>query len=651
MLACLPGPGDLSFQLLSHPQMNTGLQKWDTTQKMRSAQHPTPAELDAYAKKVANNPLTIKIFPNSVKVPQRKHIRRTVNGLDTSGQRYSPYPSQVSTKAGLLAIVKSPAKGVLKDFDGSRARLLPETMMNPPSSPYIAPSTLNHPQGLSRPQQALQHAQAMQHAQSMQQQQQTLAHTQSIPPGLQHQQSLQHPQALQHPQGMPQGLQHSQGLQNTQSISQPQTLQHPQSVQHTQSIPQPQALHHGQGLPQTVQRQNMPQTLQHQPNLPQTLQHSQNLSQALQHTQGLQHAQTMGSQHSQSMPQQPGLQHAPSMAHQALPHSANSLLQPGLHGARKMPDADAPPNVTVSTSTIPLSMAATLQQNRPDLGSIVHQINQFCQARAGIGTTSVCEGQIANPSPISRNLLINASTRVSTHSIPMPSCVGTSVDHAAAAISSAASGSVPMLNMSRVPTSYPSDLKPLAWNQHQLAHLQQMCGETVVSSGKHTQRELSAQGFPGKTASYPQELCMSQSFGLKPPIEKPTPSPPVNGLQGPLPYTNGHYFQPLWNNILPTPNSDSSGSQDLAMPFHGGPQAGAPLDCAAGTHYRAVGGGSSGQNNVMQTMDYLSGADFQQSCFRDQSMPPLAKVHRPQMSRAPEPADSRSIHVQHPGYR
>uniref|UniRef100_A0A8V5HBZ3 Uncharacterized protein n=4 Tax=Neoaves TaxID=3078114 RepID=A0A8V5HBZ3_MELUD len=27
MLACLPGPGDLSFQLLSYTQMNTGLQK------------------------------------------------------------------------------------------------------------------------------------------------------------------------------------------------------------------------------------------------------------------------------------------------------------------------------------------------------------------------------------------------------------------------------------------------------------------------------------------------------------------------------------------------------------------------------------------------------------------------------------------------
>ncbi|NWH44679.1 F222B protein, partial [Fregata magnificens] len=555
MLACLPGPGDLSFQLLSYTQMNTGLQKWDTTQKMRSAQYPTPAELDAYAKKVANNPLTIKIFPNSVKVPQRKHIRRTVNGLDTSGQRYSPYPSQATTKTGLLAIVKSPAKGIIKDFDGTRTRLLPEAMMNPPSTPYVAPSTLTHPQALAR-QQALQHAQ-------------TLPHPQSIP--------------------------------------QPQTLQHPQG------IPQPQSLPHPQGIPQ-----------------PQTLPHPQNMQQP----QGLQHPQTM--------------------AHQTLQHPPNPLLQPGLHGSRKMPDADAPPNVTVSTSTIPLSMAATLQQNQPpDLSSIVHQINQFCQARAGISTTSVCEGQIANPSPISRNLLINASTRVSTHNVPtpMPSCVVNPVDHAAAAIPPA-SVNVPMVNINRVPPVYQNEIKSVAWNQHQLAHLQQMCGDAAGPAGlagKHPQREIAGQSFPGKTSNYPQELCMSQPFSLKPPIEKPTPSPPVNGLQGPLPYTNGHYFQPIWNNILPTPNSDSSGSQDLAMPFHGGQPAGAPLDCAGGTHYRA-GAGPSSQNNVMQTMDYLSG-DFQQSCFRDQSMAVLGKVHRPPMNRAPEPTDSRNLHIQHPGYR
>lgn len=196
----------------------------DTTQKMRSAQYPTPAELDAYAKKVANNPLTIKIFPNSVKVPQRKHIRRTVNGLDTSGQRYSPYPSQATTKTGLLAIVKSPAKGIIKDFDGTRTRLLPEAMMNPPSTPYVAPSTLTHPQALAR-QQALQHAQTLPHPQSIPQPQ-TLQHPQGIP----------QPQSLPHPQGIPQALPHPQTMQ------QPQGLQHPQTMAHQALQPPPNPL-------------------------------------------------------------------------------------------------------------------------------------------------------------------------------------------------------------------------------------------------------------------------------------------------------------------------------------------------------------------------------------------------------------------------
>ncbi|XP_078536217.1 protein FAM222B [Lissotriton helveticus] len=696
MLACLSGPGDLSLQLLSHTQMNTGLQKWDTTQKMKAARNPTPAELDAYAKKVANNPLTIKIFPNSVKVPQRKHIRRTVNGLDTSGQRYSPYPAQASAKTGLLAIVKPPAKAVLKDFEGARTHLLPEVMMNPPSSPYAAPSTLSHTQGLSRPQ-SLQHAQALQHAHSMQQQ--TMARPQSVPQVLQHppqsmQQTLQHhpsmQQALQqHSQGMQQTLQHSQGLQQTlqqhpsgmqqalqrhrgmqqalqqaQQQAEQQARQHAQNMSRAQSIPQPlqrpqsipQSMQHPQGISQQTLQHH--QSIQQQQSLPhsqsmaqsQTMRQAQSMSQA-QHSQSLgqpqalQHPQSMAqpqvrTQHPQSMAQPQPLQTASSLPHETLQHPANPLLQTGLHGGRKMPDADAPPNVTVSTSTIPLSM---LQQNRPpDLTSIVQQINQFCQARAGLGTTSVCEGQIANPSPISRNLLINASTRVSAHNLPISACIGGPADHAAAI--SAASGNVPLVNI-RMPASYPSDLKPLAWNQHQLAQLQQMCGE----AGKHPQREMTVQGFPIKTAAYPQELCMGQSFNLKPPIEKPTPSPPVNGLPGSLPYPNGHYFQPMWNNILPTPNSDSSGSQELAIPFHGGPPAAAPLDCAMGSHYRA-GAGSSGQNSIMQTMDCLGG-EFQQSCFRDQSMATLGKVQRPATGHAQEPTDSHNLHLQHPGYR
>lgn len=294
----------------------------------------------------------------------------------------------------------------------------------------------------------------------------------------------------------------------------------------------------------------------------------------------------------------------------------------------------------------------------------MHQINQFCQTRAGISTTSVCEGQIANPSPISRSLLINASTRVSTHSVPtpMPSCVVNPMEHthaATAALPAAGPVNLPT-GISRAPTGYPSDLKPVTWNQHQLAHLQQMCSEAGGTpapglTGKHTAgRELAGPGFVGKAAAYPQELCLAQSFHLKPPLEKPTPSPPVNGLPAPLAYPNGHYFQPLWNNILPTPNSDSSGSQDLTMPFHGGQPTGAPLDCGAapGAHYRAGTGGGpvASQNSLMQTVDYLSG-DFQQACFREQSLAMLSKAHRAPGTRAPDPTDSRSLHIQHPGYR
>ncbi|XP_077167239.1 protein FAM222B isoform X4 [Paroedura picta] len=409
-------------------------------------------------------------------------------------------------------------------------------MMNPPSAPYAAPSTLSHPQVLAR-QQALQHAQSMAH----------------------------------HPQGMPPAIQH------------PQPLAHP--------------------------------ALQQQ-------------------------------QQQQQQPPPP-------------PHPANHLLQQqqppppaGLHGGRKVPDADAPPNVTVSTSTIPLSMAATLQQNQPpDLSSIVHQINQFCQARAGISATSVCEGQIANPSPISRNLLISASTRVSAHNVPtpLPSCVVNPGEHAphAAPMPPAAAMGAPLGSMSRGSSAYQSEMKQVAaWNQHQLTHLQQMCGEAVGPSGlmgKPPARELGGQGFPGKAPGYALELCMGQPFSVKPPLEKPTPSPPVNGLPGPMPYANGHYFQPLWNNLLPTPNSDSSGSQDLAMPFHGaGQPMGAALECAAGPHYRA------GAGALMQTVEYLSG-DFQHSCLREQGGAVLGKAPRPPMNRAPEPTDSRSLPL--PGYR
>ncbi|XP_044286473.1 protein FAM222B isoform X2 [Varanus komodoensis] len=479
------------------------------------------AELPAGAKRpplpAASVPADERWTSEIVKVPQRKHVRRTVNGLDTSGPRYSPYPpSQAAVKAGLLAIVRRPAKGVVKDFDGSRTRPLPDAMMNPPSAPYPAPSTLGHPAGLARP------------------------------------------PALPHLHGL---------------------------------APLP------QGIP-------------------------------------------------------PALQPPP-------PHPAGHLLQPppppppqpGLHGGRKMADADAPPNVTVSTSTIPLSMAAALQHSQPpDLTRIVRQISQFCQARAGSGATSVCEGQIANPSPIGRSLLIAASSRVSARHAPAPppACAAHPGEHAGAP------PGVPLGGLGRAPASYQSDLKQLgAWNQHQLAHLQQLCGEAPVGPpgpmGKPPVRELPRQAFAGKAPGYALELCGGPPFGAKPPLEKPPPSPPANGLPGPAHYANGHYFQPLWSTLLPTPNSDSSGSQDLGAPFHGAgglPPAGAALECAAGPLQRAGPGGP------LQTAEYLGGA-FQHSCLREPGGGgALGKAPlRPGLPRGAEPSDSRGLHIQHPGYR
>ncbi|XP_018604572.2 protein FAM222A [Scleropages formosus] len=116
-----------------------------------AARYPSTAELDAYAQKTANSPLSIKIFPTNVRVPQHKHLNRTVNGYDTTGQRYSPYPHfHTGGYQGLLAIVKSsttPAsKGVLKNSEGRRTKLSPAQVAAAPYPPPGA-STLPHGHG------------------------------------------------------------------------------------------------------------------------------------------------------------------------------------------------------------------------------------------------------------------------------------------------------------------------------------------------------------------------------------------------------------------------------------------------------------------------------------------------------------------------
>ncbi|NXD77199.1 F222A protein, partial [Halcyon senegalensis] len=139
MLACLQRTQNPPAQHLPCPNKALEPRKCETTAPMHSPRYPSPAELDAYAQKVANSPLTIKIFPTNIRVPQHKHLNRTVNGYDTTGQRYSPYPLHAGGYQGLLAIVKASGKSVVKNSEGKRTKLSPAQVG---VAPYPASSTL-----------------------------------------------------------------------------------------------------------------------------------------------------------------------------------------------------------------------------------------------------------------------------------------------------------------------------------------------------------------------------------------------------------------------------------------------------------------------------------------------------------------------------
>lgn len=152
MLACLQRTQNPPGQHLACPSKSLERRKCEAVaSSMHSSRYPSPAELDAYAEKVANSPLSIKIFPTTIRVPQHKHLGRTINGYDTCGQRYSPYPQHAGYQ-GLLAVVKAavsssvaapagPVKGVLKSAEGKRTKLSPATVQVG-IAPYPAPSTL-----------------------------------------------------------------------------------------------------------------------------------------------------------------------------------------------------------------------------------------------------------------------------------------------------------------------------------------------------------------------------------------------------------------------------------------------------------------------------------------------------------------------------
>lgn len=615
---------------------------------MGSASYPTPAQLDAYAKKVANNPLTIQIFPNSVKVPQRKHIRRTVNGLDTSvsSQRPSPYPTQVSSNRGLLAVLRAPSKDAVKESNSGRARQLHKAIMNPNNGSYAAHSTLNLPQSAhnlrcsSQPAVEAPQKQNMVHPQALQLQQNlNQAMTQAMP----------HPQAFQQ-----KSVPHPQTLQRQQSLSrvrtsQQQRLVHPQGIQRQHSVP----------LPQPLQQQQ-----QGQPSISAALQQQQQHLHSLKpppHASLPQQGLAQDPRHLPDGPSLIGLQHNQGLAvSQTLPHSVvvppalpNGLQQapPGAFGPRKLPDADAPPNVTVSTSTIPLSMATSLQHNRPaNVSSIVHQINQLCQAKAGIGTTSVCEGQIANPSPISRNLLINASSRVSLQagvgSVPSGLVMG-ATDKAPAQNPAAALHPQPPvagnafhrdpekvhlqhLHARQQKQQHLQQLQQQqrSWAQHQLDHMQQLPEGAHPCKNPRMERPTESD-FPSQNLSYPHKLPAGAQFTLKHTADKPQSSSPVNCAVASMPYANGHYLQPPWSRAP----AAASGSRDLPAAFRREPLTPAP-ERTLGAKYLPRREARN-QAKLMKSVDFLD-QDFHMGSFQEQSIDVIEKMHRSAMGQIQE---------------
>uniref|UniRef100_A0A3P8T005 Family with sequence similarity 222 member A n=1 Tax=Amphiprion percula TaxID=161767 RepID=A0A3P8T005_AMPPE len=147
-LACTPKSIDVPPPplLLPVPPLQPCTRKGEPASMI--SRYPSPAELDAFAQKTANSPLSIKIFPSDVRVPQHKQLNKTVNGLDTTGQRYSPYSHPYSGGyQGLLAIVKASmvVKGVVKTSEGRRTKHAnSQTSVAPYNNPLNNGYTVRH---------------------------------------------------------------------------------------------------------------------------------------------------------------------------------------------------------------------------------------------------------------------------------------------------------------------------------------------------------------------------------------------------------------------------------------------------------------------------------------------------------------------------
>ncbi|XP_028904945.1 protein FAM222A [Ornithorhynchus anatinus] len=169
MLACLQRTQNPPAQRLACPSKALEPCKGEpavSAASMPSPRYPSPAELDAYAQRVARSPLSVKIFPSHIRVPQHKHLSRTVNGYDTAGPRYSPYPPPAGAYQGLLAVVQAATaasssaapvgskgagpKGLVKSVEGRRTKLSPGSLAAG-TAPYPAASTLGPAPGPAGP--------------------------------------------------------------------------------------------------------------------------------------------------------------------------------------------------------------------------------------------------------------------------------------------------------------------------------------------------------------------------------------------------------------------------------------------------------------------------------------------------------------------
>ncbi|XP_056322118.1 protein FAM222A [Danio aesculapii] len=146
MLACLQRQNQQQQQFSCATRIRETPQHTNDLTPACPPRYPSAADLDAYMQRTSHSPLTIRIFPSSIRVPQHKQINRTVNGLDT---RLNPYPHQHPRRyQGLLAVAKTHAqiKEVLKSHDGKLTKFSPVQQAAAPYAPlqhreYVAQHT------------------------------------------------------------------------------------------------------------------------------------------------------------------------------------------------------------------------------------------------------------------------------------------------------------------------------------------------------------------------------------------------------------------------------------------------------------------------------------------------------------------------------